>query len=283
MPEGHPLSSRREVLRAALLGAALPAASALAGEVKTSPSAGPAPAAPASGGRTFVLVHGAWHGGWCWRKLAPLLRQAGHAVYTPTLTGVGERAHLLTREVGLATHVEDVTQLLPFEDLRDVILVGHSYAGVVVSGAASAAAERIRHVVYLDAYVPKGGTSVFDNMSSKIRDRWRQVIAAKGEGWLVPPMLDAKAMGVTDAADAAWVDARLRRMGVRAFEEPVALDEAKLAKLERSYIRCAGFPGFAPIAQRAREQGWRVQEIPSGHDAMVAAPEALARALLAVA
>src|SRR3954453_21148411 len=102
---------------------------------------------------TFVLVHGAWHGGWCWRRVAPLLRVAGHAVYTPTLTGLGERAHLLTREVGLETHIRDTVNVLECEELNDVILVGHSYGGIVITGTAERAPERVGHLVYLDAMV----------------------------------------------------------------------------------------------------------------------------------
>src|SRR5262245_38762532 len=110
----------------------------------------------------FVLVHGAWHGGWCWKKVAPLLRQAGHEVYTPTLTGLGERSHLVHPEVRLETHIRDVLQVLEFEDLRDVVLVGWSYGGMMVPGVADRAAERLRHLVYLDADVPGDGQCSLD-------------------------------------------------------------------------------------------------------------------------
>src|SRR5437763_6310667 len=101
---------------------------------------------------TYVLVHGAWHGGWCWQRVTPLLRAAGHEVYTPTLTGLGERAHLGTPDVGLATHVEDIVTMLEYEDLTDVVLVGHSYAGMVITGVAHAVPSRLTHLVYLDAF-----------------------------------------------------------------------------------------------------------------------------------
>lgn len=268
-----PLSRRALLGGAAALGASLPL-SALAAET---PSAAPAPA-PAR--RTFVLVHGSWHGGWCWRKLVPLLRQAGHDVFAPSLSGLGEHSHRLTRDVTLSTHVQDVVELLQFEDLKDVILVGHSYAGMVITGVADKAAERLSQLVYLDAFVPQPGQTVFDNMSPKIRDGWRQVAKKSGEGWWVPPLLDAKAMGVSDPADAAWVDARLRRMPIAPFEQPLKFNEAKVAKLKRSYLRCTGFPGFATLAPRLREGGWDVEELASGHDAMLAAPAELAQALL---
>ena len=105
---------------------------------------------------TFVLVHGAWHGGWCWKKVAPLLRSAGHEVYTPTLTGLGERDHLLTRDIGLDTHIQDIVNVLEYEELTQVVLVGHSYGGMVVTGVAERAHERLRQLVYLDAATPLG-------------------------------------------------------------------------------------------------------------------------------
>jgi pimeloyl-ACP methyl ester carboxylesterase len=111
---------------------------------------------------TFVLVHGSWHGGWCWRKVTPLLRLAGHEVYTPTLAGLGEHAHTLSREVNLETHIMDVVNLMQFEDLKDVILVGHSMGGMVIAGAANASPDRIRQLVYLDAVTPSDGQSLFD-------------------------------------------------------------------------------------------------------------------------
>ena len=212
--------------------------------------------------------------------MAPLLREAGHAVYTPSLSGLGEHSHRLTRDVDLATHVKDVVELLQFEDLRDVTLVGHSYAGLVITGVADQAAERLAGLVYLDAFVPEPGQTGFDNMSPRIRDSWRHHAAKTGEGWWVRPLLDAKALGVTDAAEAAWVDQRLRRMPLATFEQPVRFSEARLAKLARRYIWCSGFAGFGPTAKRVRERGWEVTELACGHDAMLAAPAELARALL---
>lgn len=262
--------TRRDVLgAAAALGASLPSSAR---------AEAPAPARPT--GRTFVLVHGSWHGGWCWRKLVPLLRGAGHAVYAPSLSGLGEHSHRLTRDVNLATHIQDVVELLHFEDLRDVILVGHSYAGMVITGAADRASERLSRLVYLDAFVPEPGQTGFDNMSPKNRESWRNHAAKTGEGWWVRPLLDAKALGVTDAADAAWLEHRLRPMPIATYEQPVHYSEARLAKLTRSYLRCTGFGGFGPTAKRVRERGWDVAELACGHDAMVAAPEALAQALL---
>jgi pimeloyl-ACP methyl ester carboxylesterase len=152
----------------------------------------------------------------------------------------------------------------------------------VVTGAAAAAAERIGRLVYLDAFVPESGTSVFDNMSPKIIENWRQAAKERGEGWKVPPMLNAKSMGVTVAEDAQWLDPRLRPMPLACFEQALQFDEAKLAKLPREYLRCKGFGGFGPTADRLKRSGWPVRELEAGHDAMVAAPAELARALLEV-
>ena len=268
--------TRRAVLGAVGLGAVLPRVASGAEKPGRRGAQGKV-ARP--DGSPIVLVHGAWHGGWAWRRLAPLLRKAGHPVFSPTLTGVGEREHLLSREVSLTTHVEDVRLLLEFEDLRDVILVGHSYGGAVVTGAA-AVPERIARLVYLDAFVPESGTSVFDNMPPKLIEHWRQAAKERGEGWKVPPMLDARSMGVTVAEEARWLDPRLRPMPLACFEQSLQFDEAKLAKLSREYLRCTGFGGFGPTADRLKRSGWSVRELEAGHDVMVAAPAELARALI---
>src|SRR5919202_1722005 len=119
---------------------------------------------------TFVLVHGAWHGGWCCRRLIPLLRDAGHEVYAPTLTGLGERSHLLSPAIDLETHVRDVTGVLEYEELTGVVLVGHSYGGMVITGVAEDAAPRLAHLVYLDAFLPRDGECLMDLFSSRARE-----------------------------------------------------------------------------------------------------------------
>jgi pimeloyl-ACP methyl ester carboxylesterase len=127
---------------------------------------------------TFVLVHGGWHGGWCWRRVAPLLRAAGHEVHTPTLSGLGERAHLAGPDTGLATHVEDVVARLEMEDLHDVVLVGHSSGGAIITGVAQRAAECLAALVYLDAFMPRPGESVLD----LLRPEWRDHFLAAVDG-----------------------------------------------------------------------------------------------------
>jgi len=230
---------------------------------------------------TYVLVHGAWHGGWCWKKVAPLLRAAGHDIFTPTLTGLGERVHLLTPAVGLDTHIQDIVNLLVYEDLREVVLVGHSYGGMVVSGVAEQATERLAHLVYLDAFVPWEGQSLLDLMGATQAATVRERAARAGDGWGVPP-LPLELFGVTEAVDLAWAGARLGRQPLRTFEQPLPLTGAAAA-LPRTYLHCTAWVGFTESADRARrEPGWRVHELATGHDAMITAPQALADRLLDV-
>jgi pimeloyl-ACP methyl ester carboxylesterase len=225
---------------------------------------------------TFVLVHGAWHGGWCWTKLTPLLRAAGHQVYTPTLTGLGERSHLLTSEVGLDTHIRDVTAVLEYEDLRDVVLVGHSYGGMVITGVAAAdAARRLAHLVYLDAFLPEPGRALTD---------YAPVPPTKPDGWRVPPPATARQFGVSDERDAAWTTARLGDQPLRAFTQPLPAATAVTSSVRRTFIQCTTARWFAEAAERARRQGFQSRELLSaGHDAMLSQPGALARLLFATA
>jgi len=231
----------------------------------------------------FVLVHGGWHGAWCWRRVAQLLRAAGHAVYTPTLTGLGERTHLLDPRVGLDTHVRDVTGLLESEDLREVILAGHSYGGMVIAGTADRIADRLAHLVYLDAFVPEDGQSLFDLLPPERRDLYRQAAREHGEGWRVPPP-PPQALGVTDEARADWLAAMLTPQPLWTFEQPVRLTNPARATLPRTYVHCTAgplVPSFAPFANRARAApGWGYRELATGHDAMLTAPGELAEVLL---
>ena len=136
---------------------------------------------------TFLIAHGAWSAAWGWKKMRPLLQARGHALYTPTYTGLGERAHLASREVGLETHIADVLGTLEFEDLRDVVLVGHSYGGMVATGVADRARARLRRLVYLDAFVPRDGQSLLDLLPADVRERMREAARTAGDGWRVPP------------------------------------------------------------------------------------------------
>ncbi len=233
---------------------------------------------------TFVLVPGAWHGGWCWRKVTPLLEAQGHRVYTPTLTGVGERAHLLTREVNLTTHIQDIAALLLYEDLHDVVLAGHSYGGLVISGVARHAIERLAHVAYLDAILPPGGEPhIADGNNSH-----PAVVSANasGDGWKipVPPVTDGKLMGVTDTQDIEWMLERLTPHPLASFQEVLDLDSRRPYPVPGSYVLCTGAgrenAGFLAHAERARKLGWPVDEIKTGHDLMITEPEDTAAFLL---
>jgi pimeloyl-ACP methyl ester carboxylesterase len=237
---------------------------------------------------TFVLVHGGWHGGWCWRDVAPRLRCAGHEVHTPTLTGLGERAHLLEllgTQLDLDTHVADVVGLLEYEDLRDAILVGHSYSGMVIAGAGDRVPDRVSQLIYLDAFVPAGGQSLFDLLAPERRARFEAGAREQGDGWRVPPLSPA-ALGVIDEAQARWVAARLTPQPLRTFEQPIALaDPPEATSLPRTYVHCTDSPvasSFAPFAARLRDApGWRYHELATAHDAMVTQPREVADILLA--
>lgn len=158
----------------------------------------------------FVLVHGSFHGGWCWQKVARFLRQSGHEVYTPTLTGLGERSHLATPQSGLELHIQDIINVIEYEDLYDAVLVGHSYAGLVNTSVAEHIPQRLARLIYLDAIIPHDGQSAF-NVIPGMEEQWAQMATSQSNGWLVPPM-SPRAMGITNPADAAWVESRLTPM-----------------------------------------------------------------------
>jgi pimeloyl-ACP methyl ester carboxylesterase len=229
---------------------------------------------------TFVLVHGSFLGGWVWRRVHRHLAAAGHEVFAPTLTGLGERSHLATTDTGLYLHIEDVVQVLGCEDLSEVVLVGHSYAGMVISGVAEEVPERLARIVYLDAFVPANGQSAFDLMPLPgIAEQWIARARGEGNGWLVPPF-PPESLGITDPADVAWVAQRLTSMPLLTHQEPVRLPAERARELPRSYILCAGYPLFQRTARTCERQGWPCHRLETGHAAMVTAPAELAAALL---
>lgn len=234
---------------------------------------------------TYVLVHGGGHGGWCWRQLSPLLRAAGHEVYTPTLTGLGERAHLLSPDIDLDTHVADITAVLEYEDCTEVILVGHSYGGMVITGVADRATRRISHLVYLDGAIPVDGESLADVIPALIgiaRSDARVVDGVELALWPDSPASLA-IYGVTDPDDAAWLQGKLTPHPWKSFVQPLRLtNEAAVKRIPRSNINssiAASGMVEGPLRDRAQaaDQVW---EIDTGHDLMITAPREVAEILL---
>jgi len=231
----------------------------------------------------FVLVHGSSGGSWVWKRLAPLLRAAGHDVHAPTLTGLADRAHLLPGGVDLTTHVTEIADLLVYEDLSDVILVGNSYAGMVVTGVAARVPERLRCLVYLDAYVPDDGQRAVDLWPPERRAYAEQ---AEADGVSQPPPPDM--FGVTDPELRTWIEERMTPHPVATYTEPVALGSAASRSLTRTFIACTDIPAttpdvFGPFAAKARALGWEVHDLAAGHLAMLTAPDALADLLVRIA
>jgi pimeloyl-ACP methyl ester carboxylesterase len=222
---------------------------------------------------TYVMVHGAWHGGWCWRPVAAALRQAGHEVFTPTLTGLGARAHLFDASIGLRTHVDDVLGLLRYEDLRDVVLVGHSYAGFVVREAADRMPDRVARIVLVDAWAGRNGESL-DDRAPEFFLNWVNSTTADG----AIPAPPAATVGVTEPDQVAWLEPRLTPHPRRTFADPTTLSGA-VDTIPCHAVLCTP-NGPMPFGQIAAEFGWKTTELDVGHDAMVIAPKALAEILL---
>jgi len=234
----------------------------------------------------YVLVHGAWHGGWCWKRVTPLLRAAGHEVFTPTLTGLGERRHLMSPDIGLETHIQDILGVLAYEDLHDVILVGHSYSGMVVTGVAYRVPDRVAELVYLDAFVPEDGKALVDYQPPQTRELFMEKTRTEGEGYKLPALIPPEAFGITDEADLAWVRPRMDPHPFKTKLDPVRLADPRGAGIPRTFIRCTdpADPPFAQFAQRVRSDGsWRYLELATGHGAMITKPRELADLLLGLA
>lgn len=231
---------------------------------------------------TLVLVHGAWHGGWCWDRVVPLLRAVGHDVHTPTLTGLSERAHLLSPQVGLETHVEDVVRLLDVLGLSDVVLVGHSYAGQVVTAVADRRPQLIRTRVHLDAFVGGDGEAACDLLPEPVAHHWSESAHEAGFGWLVPVRPLTK-LGVSDQADLDWLTPRLTPHPWRTYTDPLRLTGGS-DQVPGVFVECVDWMRvFRRQADRARGDGWPVHELDTGHEAMVTAPHDVAKVLLDLA
>jgi pimeloyl-ACP methyl ester carboxylesterase len=235
---------------------------------------------------TYVLVHGGAHGGWCWQKVTPLLRSEGHDVFTPTLTGLGERAHLLDARIDLALHIADVVAVLTYEDLTDVILVGHSYGGMVITGVADRALDRVGQLVYLDGALPRSGESLAA-MTPTLMDAARsQGRVVNGVELVLWPEADAgRQYGVTDDADIAWMQHKLTPHPWKCFEQPLLLaNEVAVSHIPRTNINCTETLRRRPPERAGRAaEADRVWEIDTGHDLMITEPKAVAEMVLRLA
>jgi pimeloyl-ACP methyl ester carboxylesterase len=232
--------------------------------------------------RNFVLVHGAWHGGWCWQRVSDLLAARGHRVFTPTLTGLGERSHLLSPAVNLATHIADVVNLIEWEGLEKVVLCGHSYGGLVISGVVEEMLPAIAALVFLDAFVPEDGESWGDVTSGATRDAME---AAARRGDIAIPPRSAAAFQVNER-DRAWVDAKCTPHPMGTFSQKLRLTGKRERIAKKAYIRASTYnaPVFARYyAKLAADPSWRCYEVACGHDVMVDMPERLAAILEEVA
>jgi pimeloyl-ACP methyl ester carboxylesterase len=233
---------------------------------------------------TFVLVHGSLHGGWCWKRVIPRLRSAGHDVFTPTLSGLGERVHLVHPGIDLDTHIQDVLGFLEYEDLHDVVLVDHSYGTMVITGAADRLPGRIAHLVYLDGVMARDGKAALDFFPEGVRAAWRALVDADGDGWLLPPPADLTGFGVTAEEDAAWVHSKLVPQPFKTFTQPLRLTNIAGFGGPKTHIACVDAPAAgwrdAMIERVRAEHGWRYRELATGHDAMITAPSQLADLLL---
>ena len=230
--------------------------------------------------KTFVLIHGAWHGGWCWRRVADLLEAKGHKVFAPTLTGVGERSHLLSKDVVLDTHIADIVNLFKWEDLKDVCLVAHSYGGWPSSGALEQIHGRVSSIVWLDAFKPEDGQKGADLANDASRKSLIEAMA-KGEPGRKAPT--AKAFGVNEK-DQAWVDSKLTLQPNGVATQPIKLTGARERIARKIYIRAANYPQPAfdkALAECKADKSWKTFETTSaGHDVMIDAPEWLVEILL---
>lgn len=235
---------------------------------------------------TYVLVHGGAHGGWCYQRVARILRAAGHDVYTPTMTGVGERAHLVSADVDLDLHIRDIVAVLHYEDLRDVILVGHSYGGMVITGVADRATDRIGRLVYLDAATPVNGQSLVD-VAGPIIEAVRPAgkVIDGVELVLLPSSDAARLYGVTDPDDMAWMAERLTGHPWQCFDQLLELtNEAGMLAIPRYHIVCTSTLSSRDpeLVAKTRAEG-RLWDVDTGHDLMITEPEAVADLLLGVA
>ncbi len=233
---------------------------------------------------TFVLVHGMWHGGWCWNDVADTLRKRGHTVTTPTQTGLGERSHLMSKEITLDIFISDIVNHIHWHELQDVTLVGHSFAGAVILGVADRVPHRLRRLIFLDGAVMDNAETWFGKLPGDIADE-RLAAAQESSGGLSLPVGDPRTFGVTEPDQVAHLKRLMTPHPLGTCTTPLNLDGPPGNSVPIDYIVCTD-PEYPPAAgshQRARALGWRMHELATGHDAMVSAPKATADLLEKVA
>ncbi|MBV8213419.1 MAG: alpha/beta hydrolase [Verrucomicrobia bacterium] len=231
---------------------------------------------------TFVLVHGAWHGAWCWRRVISILRSAGHTVFAPTLTGFGERVHLIRPDLTIEDFATDIVNVITAEELNDIILVGHSFGGNPISVVADRAPERLKQLVYIDTVLLQNGESAFSRLDPSIVAQ-RIELAEKSSGGLTIPPPSPEAFGVTDAADAEWLRRQLTPLPLNCYRAPIHLKHPLGNGVNKTYIACTN-PVYHPAVPTHEwvkmQTDWHYVEISTGHDAMVTSPEGLSETLI---
>jgi len=242
-------------------------------------AASPAMAQPASA-RTFVLVHGSYHGGWCWRRVADILEACGHKVFAQSLTGLGDRSHLLSKDINLETHIADIANLVRWEDLRNTCLVAHSYAGFPASGALEQIHDRVASIVWLDAFLPEDGQKQIDTASAYGRDSMLKALA-KGEFSINPPAPSAFSVSEKDYA---WLGSKMTPHPIGTATQPIRLTGKLQTIAKKTFIRVPRYsqPAFdtALAACRADKSWQTLVNRDSGHDVMVDQPAWLADILM---
>jgi pimeloyl-ACP methyl ester carboxylesterase len=249
--------------------------------VAAAAATGGSPAQAQGAQKTFVLVHGAFHGGWCWRRVSDMLEKKGHKVFAPTLTGLGACSHLISKDVNITTHVTDIANLIRWENLSDVVLVGHSYGGLIISGVAEHLSDKLASIVFLDAFLPDNGDTLVDKASPQ----FQQVIAAalaRGDVSLKAP--PATAFGVNEK-DRPWVESKCTPHPMGTFLEKAVYTGGRDKVAKKTYIRATTYanPSFvAALARTKADPAWKTYELDTGHDVMVDSPERLTEILLEV-
>ena len=234
--------------------------------------------------QTFMLVHGAWHGGWCWAQVADILRAQGHRVFTPTQTGLGAKRHLMSRDITLDVFVQDIVNELEFEDLHDVVLVGHSFGGIAISGVADRLPQRIRQLIYLDSLLLPSGMTPFSQLSPEVVAT-RTAAAQAFDGGLSLPAPPPEAFGLLDPEHQAVIADRLTPHPFGCYTSPLHLKHDLGNGLPRNYVVCTEpiYPALAKSRELAQSLGWPMVELATGHDAMVSAPQATAELFMHLA